>query len=112
MSKDYLPHSLKGVDMAVYQALKRFTTDVTVDAILEEQKDEYDDYYEEKPKKQDLLAGGDRNVRLIDFEFEEDPTPEDLEYEHRDVVWINSRPDEKSHKELAVAYLIVSIKSS
>lgn len=37
-SQENLPHSLKGIGMAVYQALRRFTTDVTVDAVLDKNR--------------------------------------------------------------------------
>ncbi|OJD18337.1 hypothetical protein AJ78_01650 [Emergomyces pasteurianus Ep9510] len=114
-SKELLPHSLKGIDMVVYQALMRFTDDVIVDAMLDETEYEdlggsltdEDDGGHDDDVDQVYLARGDRAIRFMRDETDEDAAPHPGEfYTARDVTWINHRPGGTSHKELAAAFII------
>ena len=108
-----LSYNLKGIDMVVYQTLRRFTNDVIVDAMLDETRyHEFErSYIDEDHAGQAYLAGWDRRVTCLwDEPGEEDrpPHPQDI-YDAQEVIWINHAPGRTNHKELAAAFMIVSI---
>ncbi|KAI1062968.1 hypothetical protein LB507_005760 [Fusarium sp. FIESC RH6] len=91
-----LRHMLKGMDMAVYQALKRILGDASIAAVFG--SDYRDRFYVAKRPISPIVDP--------DYDMEDESAP-DLEYWYdlEQVTWLNHRPDRQTSKELSVAYL-------
>jgi hypothetical protein len=119
-SHEHLPHGLKGIDMIVYQTLKRFTNEVKVQAMLDDTQyrkrraeiaEEMDEEDAEQQDTGNAYLSEDRTVQSLPDQGEEEaggPPPEEVGYAHKEVTWINHSPDETSHQELAAAFITVS----
>jgi hypothetical protein len=137
-SIDNLHHTLKGLDMVVYQALKRLAGFAQVATVLDDHS--YQDWmngysYNKKSKSNDGVGNVHESDTLLgkvlhtpilwqDFNDEEQLDPESVThhvrcdcdtkqceeqvYSRQKVMWLNYSPGSKSFRELAVAFITVS----
>ncbi|KAK3328729.1 hypothetical protein B0H66DRAFT_532 [Apodospora peruviana] len=131
-SAESLENSLKGLDMVVYQALKRLTGSVRVTGIIDDRKDYYYRNEEEDsritPVPEDSYtigkfavgttvggpvlipgSGEDNFVEPTDpdlvWDFQKQESKETPLYRRQNVAWLNHIPTKDTPKELALAFI-------
>lgn len=120
-SMDDLHHMLKGIDMVVYQALKRLLGSACVTAVLDDT--EYNQNSEERRKYPDDEEGNYNCVSASlqpvltceGYDEEKMPDPGTIAdfgrgpaFPRQDVTWLNHGPNSRTASELAVAFITVS----
>lgn len=119
---DDLHHMLKGIDMVVYQALKRLLGSACVTAVLDDS--EYNqathewrmDCSDDEEGDYDCVSDSLQPV-LTSEDYEEGETPDPgtiadfgsgPTFPRRGVMWLNHGPNHRTATELAVAFITVS----
>lgn len=98
-----LPHSLKGVDMVIYQTARALGLESSVRPITEFGYGRHKYTAAGRDKVKDVVVAGD---------LYEDQAPSSYwahdRLRSRDIVWLNAR--DKKNQELALAYTMVSLR--
>lgn len=115
---------LKGIDMVVYQALKRVLGDARITAVLDDseyvshllQREGNESLYQNTacvaatPSAPTLVPSCDRtSERWLDPDFLvtcKGRLQFDYMYDRERVTWLNHPPDEATSKELSIAYVV------
>ena len=113
---------LKGIDMVVYQALKRILGDASITAVLDDSKYVRSQSNEDYSENIVCVARTARSPILdpiYNWMDKSSPRPEKIRilegghrkymYKRKRVTWLNHPPDSESSKELSVAYRTVSL---
>ncbi|KAF5001951.1 hypothetical protein FGRMN_692 [Fusarium graminum] len=107
-SVDNLHHMLKGLDMVVYQALKRILGTAQVAAVVDDSQFRRDLEREiswaDKPSKLEDLSPAERDAlkaTIVDDEYGGGSTPV---YPRRSITWLDASPGSRILTEFAVAY--------
>jgi hypothetical protein len=123
---DDLHHMLKGIDMVVYQALKRLLGSACVTAVLDDteynqsRKEWMMDYSGDDEGDYDCVSDSLKPVLTCeDYDEQETPDPGTIAdfgrgpaFPRRGVTWLNHRPNSRTASEFAVAFITVSCQSA
>ncbi|RSL63556.1 hypothetical protein CEP54_005155 [Fusarium duplospermum] len=118
-SMDDLHHTLKGIDMVVYQALKRLLGSARVTAVLDDtdymqnRSEGMMDYSDDEEANYDCVSSSLQPVLTCeDYDEEETPDPGTIAdfgqgpaFPRRGVTWLNYAPNARTATELAVAFI-------
>ncbi|KAL6358972.1 hypothetical protein LRP88_09170 [Fusarium phalaenopsidis] len=116
---DDLHHMLKGIDMVVYQALKRLLGSACVTAVLDDteynqnRRERMMDYSDDEEGNYDCVSASLQPVLTCeDYNEEEAPDPGTIAdfgsgpaFPRRGVTWLNHGPNSRTASELAVAFI-------
>ncbi|KAM6537934.1 hypothetical protein FALCPG4_003830 [Fusarium falciforme] len=118
-SMDDLHHTLKGIDMVVYQALKRLLGSACVTAVLDDteynqnRQEQMMEYSDEEEGNYDCVSASLQPVLTCeDYDEQETPDPGTMAdfgrgpaFPRRGVTWLNHGPNARTASELAVAFI-------
>ncbi|RSM00093.1 hypothetical protein CEP52_009324 [Fusarium oligoseptatum] len=108
-SMDDLHHMLKGIDMVVYQALKRLLGSACVTAVLDDaeylQNRAERGFSDDGEANYDCVSASLRPVLTFqEYDENEEPDPSTA-FPRRDVTWLNHAPNSRTATEFAVAFI-------
>lgn len=120
-SMDDLHHMLKGIDMVVYQALKRLLGSARVTAVLDdeeyrENKEEWMHYSDDEEGNYNCVSASLQPILTCEgYNEDEAVDPGSIEanfgqgpaFPRRGVTWLNHTPNSRTASELAVAFITV-----